>query len=210
MALDSHEQTCLERGWTALGLLAILIARLTGAGLFTQRLKRRVYQLLRAGEALARRLLILAALDEDLPAQPDRQRSQQTLAQEGVHDRPSPRASNFKLEEPFAAFHPLSDIPFEPQTGHEPTLPDPDTPADASHALARLKTLQALLIDPSRQITRMARWLAAHVQLDIGRRSPLCQRGLSSSNDADIPQHLPDADLFARRALDRAANPSPG
>ena len=209
MTLDSHEATCLERSWNAFGLLLALIRRLTGSSLFTRQLKWRTYRLLRAGEALARRLLILAALDRELPA-PTAPRSPHPEPAEGGKASSAARKPGFPLEEGLPAFHPLSDSPFYLRTPQDIPSTDPDAPASADHALARLRTLEALLLDPSRQIARMARWLAGHVRLVIGRRSPLCLRGVSSSPDADMPANLPDADLFARRALHRAANPSPG
>ncbi len=195
--LDTHDHAIMARGWALLAALAVQLAQWLGASEGGLHLSRhRLFGLVRVGEAMARRLLVMAALCLPRPmARTPRPMTQdQKRALKALAKSPSDKIVRFALAEPLAAYR-IVGPPGPRYTGPDqgprirsfyddpfavtrallasPTAPEPEPEPGPDPLLRRLDALQHVVDHKHRHARRMARWMAHQAQHRYGRSSPL-------------------------------------
>ena len=208
MRMDQYATGCLERAWPHLAALVARIARLLGGdGPFTRALRSQALKLIRPAESLARRLLILKAVQRSLaPAGPARPGTIPPAPPAASSRRPQP--PRLALTEKLPRCDWISETPFpepEPRTRH--VLDNARLAEQVSGALtlSRLAALQDVIARPAHHAARMARWLARNVKPGSRRPYPLAPGtpvgAVKHPPDPAADEALRDAHYYVRKTF---------
>ncbi len=200
--MDWQDEALIKRAWGLLSLLATQAAAMIAALPADRRGARAVHRILRIGEAMARRILMMTALDAGLaalPAIPSTPLSAKARAalKALTKDKNHIPALRFKLAEPLST-RVSTDAPGARYTSMDkgprirllwdddpfcvtrallapppPSPPDPEPAPEPDRLSQRLDILNDVIAHPIRHTRRMSRWLARQAVQRHGRSTPL-------------------------------------
>lgn len=207
MPLDRYALACLDATWPRLAALVALLRTLCGGNNpFTRALRSQVLKLLRPAESLARRLLLLKAMQQPAPAAPNLAGTAPPPPSPAAPRRPQP--PRFRLTEPLPDGSWLSETPFpEPEPRQHLVLDAARLaePVIAAPTMTRLDALEDVLARPAHHARRMAAWLRSHNEPDGRRIYPLAPgtpRGaVKRPPDSTVDEALRNAHYYARQAF---------